>query len=183
MAAFVVAQRTDSAWWKGEHFLPHVFIYLECPKNTLSEFHGKFALHLLDCIGYYGNEMLRLYFFICTLSVNHPQKCPRPSIGVVLELRSQANLPCLVNLALSLYSTAEKKNHNNFTVVNISSQSRVEVMQSNYAILTRNVILVNFPRWQHANIRNNQWVAQLTLHKDPLVTVAMSDIQWRSHRV
>ncbi len=52
------------------------------------------ALGSLYCVGRYVNEMLRLCSLICALSVNHPQKFPRP-IGTVLELRSHANLPCL----------------------------------------------------------------------------------------
>ncbi len=37
---------------------------------------------------------------ICTLSVNHPQNFP--PIGAFMELCSNANLPCLVNLALGV---------------------------------------------------------------------------------
>ncbi len=43
-------------------------------------------------VGWYVNEMLHLFSWICALSVYHP----------VLELRSRTNLPCLVNLALCL---------------------------------------------------------------------------------
>ncbi len=49
---------------------------------------------------------LRL-FLMCTLPVNHPQNF-FPPICTFMELRSNANLPCLVNLALSLLVLLQK---------------------------------------------------------------------------
>ncbi len=59
------------------------------------------ALGILHWSGRYVNEMLRLCSLICALSVNHPAEISMP-IGVVLEMRSHANLSCLVNQALTV---------------------------------------------------------------------------------
>ncbi len=47
--------------------------------------------NLVDCAGHDGNDLCSL---ICLLSVNHPP------IAAFIELRSKANLLCLVNLPL-----------------------------------------------------------------------------------
>ncbi len=67
-------------------------------------------LLLVDCVGHYGNEMLRLCSIMCALSVNHQKKhekkheFPLPSE----LLWNCANLPCLVNLALNLNSKGKQ---------------------------------------------------------------------------
>jgi len=63
---------------------------------------------MVHCFGRYVNEMLCLCSLICVLSVNHLQKF-FPPIGAVLELRSRANLRCLVNLAPSFALTHQSK--------------------------------------------------------------------------
>ncbi len=59
-------------------------------------------MRLVDCAGHYGNvemEMLGLCSLMCTLLVNHLQNFPS-HVGAFIELHSNANLSCLVNLAL-----------------------------------------------------------------------------------
>ncbi len=60
-----------------------------------------FALPSVYCVGWYVNDMSHLFSLICTLLVNHSEIST--PIGAVLELRSHANLPCLVKLAHSVH--------------------------------------------------------------------------------
>ncbi len=52
-------------------------------------------LLLVDCAGHYGNDLAESVFFnVCIVSKSHAEF--PPPIGAFMELRSNANLPCLV---------------------------------------------------------------------------------------
>ncbi len=58
-----------------------------------------FALLFVDCAGHYGNALSASVFFnVCVVSISPAEFSP--SICAFLELCSNANLPCLVNLAI-----------------------------------------------------------------------------------
>ncbi len=53
---------------------------------------------LLDCAGHYGNYLaVSVFSNVCIVSKSSADFSP--PIGTFMELRSNANLPCLVNLA------------------------------------------------------------------------------------
>lgn len=61
----------------------------------------KFALLLMDCFGHYRNELVATVFFnMCSRSATNIST----PIGAFMGLQSLANLLCLVNLALSIWS-------------------------------------------------------------------------------
>ncbi len=162
MAAIVVARRRQirERMVEGRGFFPHLLIYLECQKNTLSEhmpshvifnllqeikydlepstrrqaIPGLSKLHatlnflasgsfqrtvaslflyslfatMLICaaLGILRWSICKLdvasvFFNLCVVSTS-PAEISMP-IGAILELRSRANLPCLVKLALCQY--------------------------------------------------------------------------------
>ncbi len=57
----------------------------------------------MDCAGHYGNDLVpgtyTLSVFFNVHLVSKPPAEFSSSIGTIMELRSNANLPCLVNLA------------------------------------------------------------------------------------
>ncbi len=123
MAAIVVARRRHhrehGAYGRRERILPHVLIYLECQKNTLSEryMYVFVSLHITSCVSVVrspATDEHKLCLFgttlICTtlgilryvnvilLLCKSPTEFSTP-IRAVLKLCSRANLPCLVNMA------------------------------------------------------------------------------------
>ncbi len=100
MVAFVVARRRhrreQRARGRRERIFstPHVLIYLECQKNTFSE-----SEHILPLICTALVIMEMSYVAFLSVVSKSPAEMSTP-IGDVLELRSRANLPCLVKLAL-----------------------------------------------------------------------------------
>ncbi len=76
-------------FWYLRHYLSKkkaclkLFCYFVVSRSPTPDGHQlciQFALPLVYCVGRYVNEVLRLCSLICALSVNHPQKCPRPSV-------------------------------------------------------------------------------------------------------
>ncbi len=100
---------------EGRGFFPHVLIYLECQKNTLSESEHILTL-ICAALGMLCWSLRKLdvvsVFFNLRIVSKSPAEISMP-IGAVLELRSHANLPRLVNLApraLQTDSWAKVKN-------------------------------------------------------------------------
>ncbi len=58
-------------------------------------------LLLVDCAGHYRNDLTAsVYLIVLIVSKSHAEFSP--PIGALIELRSNVNLPCLVNLALDV---------------------------------------------------------------------------------
>ncbi len=57
---------------------------------------------MVDCAGHYGNDLALSVFSEVRIVSKSPTEFS-PSIGAFMELRSNANLPCLLNLALKIF--------------------------------------------------------------------------------
>ncbi len=76
-----------------------VFAPLFNAQKSMSQRRWQLLL-LVDCTDHYGNYLVKSVFFNVHIVSKSPAEFS-PPIGAFMELLSNANLPCLVNLALN----------------------------------------------------------------------------------